>query len=683
MSRLYTLLMLFVGGILLLVFRSGEIRQLWNTQLTQTGHFYHQTFYRDARRNSPPELKELNGRLVRSNHNEVVYRFVAPQNSELYLQPTLVRQNSLKTRQNQIFSYKNLNVIELVFPQQLTRQTLFHVAQHPPQRIRLHPYLGKNTVFELVLKASQQGQPSERVLGSLDIYAVQQPVDNELPALPILALYLMAPVIWYALCQYGLGFSLSVSLGLPTCVLLLAHTLAIVKPELADTLLTASLLVSLAVLGLRSKWERQPLPAAAFGWGIIALALALRWQEILIQATRPLDSLPLSQAYYAHAVEMDLFSAKGFFSGEFAHGPLYPFLLKLAGTLFGFSPLHAYYVNLGLSVCLLLLIARMTQLLVGGNWRPLLVMLLVAVNPFLVQESALLQPDLMGACLALLYLLLVFSNLRPLWLYGLLRGAVLVCLIWTHLSFTPVVLLLLLLETFYQLRRQGGGWYWRKAWGAALLSGTLLLAGTLPLLLQNFKHFGSYLPESTAYVNRMANLSFADQPGYPSSLDVIRYGEDAENYRRLSIREYFLRAHQPQESLLAIGLGAVVIVLDSMGTVFHLAQGQNILEVLINGLSSRQNMLPLFALFLAEIFAALFLGVFTWLRYRRYRFLVLMLLVWLLPFVFFHGIFMLKGNALLQGTLDHQLLLLWTPVLCLILVDVLVWLGQNRSRWLQ
>ena len=79
---------------------------------------------------------------------------------------------------------------------------------------------------------------------------------------------------------------------------------------------------------------------------------------------------------------------------------------------------------------------------------------------------------------------------------------------------------------------------------------------------------------------------------------------------------------------------------------------------------------------------ALFLAVFAWLRYRRYRVLLSILGLWMLPYTFFHGIFLLKGYATWQFTLDHQILLLCVPLLALISVDAVKWLIENRSRWL-
>lgn len=686
MNRLYTAFMLLIAAILLLIFHSSELGSFWNTEIQTTGSYYRETFFRKARMNPPSQLAELNGRLLESGPHRVVYQFANPLNADLYIRPALVKQSDLLDHKQKLFSYKNLKSLRLRFPSQTGQsgeKQLFHVADQTSKRIHLNPYLKDAPLFQLILDNSGTYAHSERVIGSLEIYLVEKPINTAIPLLPIFVLFLIAPVIWSWTLNQGLGFSLASSLGIASTALLVSHILWIFQPDLTQLLLPTGILICLLLLALRSWFEHRPLPTRPFFWGLIWLATQIRWQEILIQATQPLNELPLAQQYYQQAIFMDLFTDKGFFSALQPQSPLYPFLIKLSGYVFGFSPLHLFYVSLLGGLLFLALSYRLAVQLLNSRPKALLILGILSLNHLLIREAGLFSPDIFSATLLLAYLLLMFAPLKSSLLRGLLRGGILVLQIWTHLSFFPLACLVLLLDMAYQVHRSRPTTDWKKSLLCTLLSALMLLGGFLPLVQHNWQHYRSYFPETTAYISRVANLEFSDQQGFPASLDVVMRGDKAPHYRKLGIREYFWSKHHWSEWLGASGLGFLMISLDSIGALLNVTTGENILGVLIHGLSSHQNLLPLLILFLLEIFMALLLVVFAWVRFIRYRVLLLMLLLLILPHCFFYGIFMLKGFSLLQNLLDHQVLLICLPILSLLSVDALFWLQREHWRWLR
>lgn len=664
-----------MSAILLFIFQRSELAQIWDTEIKSTGSYYRESFFQDQHKNAQQSLTQLNARRTQTTPNQVRYRFAHKYQSQIYIQTELVKQNSLQDQKKRIHAYRNLTAIQLILPDG-SHHKIFDVAQNTSQRIALNAYLKDFPSFELRLDSSEV-QTSDHVIGALEIMRLDSPV-SPIKLSGLVTLFLL-PLFVYIFAIYLLELSTPLAMALSTMSLLNIHILSIIRPQLAQDLSLAAI-TSFLILLVYAAWiQKKTIPPSAFWWGIGSLALKLRWDEIQIAALRPLSTLSEASSYQEHAIVMDLFTPRGFFSGLFPHGPLYPFLLKINGMIFGFSDLHLYYVPLGLSLLLLIFTWILARLLLGGSWRALIVMFLLAINPFLIMQSAQIRPDLLGTCLALLYLILVLSHSRSAWRYGVLRGLVLMAILWVHLSLVPLVFILLGLDMVYQFRRHMPH---QRILIAACCSVSLVLLALIPGLIQNMTHYGSYLPESTAYVTYVGNLEFSDRTGFPSSLDVIRNGTAAAGYRPLSILEYFFTYHHWQEIFSGILLGFGMILLDSTGVLLHISEGQNILDTLIYGLSTQQNMLPILFRFMLEILAALFLIVFVWKRYRRYRLLVLLLGCWMLPYAFFHGIFMLKGLSLLQAYLDQQILLLFTPVLTLMLVDMLSWAIQNRQRWL-
>lgn len=685
MSRLYSTFVLLLSSVLLVIFHGAGLARFWNTEISNSGSSYQETFFRQLSRPPGPELARIGGRRLSSDSQKVVYQFAVPARAEVYLRPTLAKQSGLKTQQQKPISYKNLKTLRLKLNQRGRehQRVLFEASTQISQRIRITPYLQDAALFQLILDNSGEQANSERVIGSLEVFIVDSPVDEGLPALPLLMLFWILPVIIAWLCNWVLGVSLAGSLGLAMSAGLISHILWLLQPELAPVLLQAGAFGALVLIALHVWLEKKPVPSAPFFWGILWLAVWTRWQEILIQASLPLESLPQSMQYYHHALMMDLFSAKGFFAALYPQGPLYPFLIKLTGFAVGFSPFHLFYVSLLGGLLLLALAYRLACLLLSSRPQALLVMLILAVNPLLVQESGLRSPDIISACLGLTLLLLVFSTLQHGGARGFLRGILLVLLIWTHLSFFPLALVLLGVDMLYQVRRSQSTSTWPQSVRAGLLSLMIVLAGFYPCLVQNDRAYGSYFPESTAYVSRVANLEFSDRTGFPASLDVVRLGENAPHYRQLGIREYYLGYHGLAELLAGSALGFCMLALDSIGSLLMLANGENILGVLIHGLASRQNLLPILTMFLLEIFGLLFLVVFAWLRFRRYRFLLAVLALLILPHAFFYGVFMLKGYSMMQSLLDQQVFLFGLPILAIMTVDAGVWMQRNRHRWLR
>ena len=685
MSRTSSFLMAFISLVLLVIFQWQDLGGFWNTGDFSSGHYYQETFFKAPQRNQKSSLKAVDGRLLKNESKEVVYQFKVPLKSRIYLQPSLVIQNSLQSQNQKIFPYKNLNALYLELPQNQSRELLFHGAAHPRQRIEITSHVKDQTLFRVVLREDDTSVETERAIGSLEIFVVDEN-SNSLPNLPRYFLFWVAPLIGCWFVTTCLRYSSSLALGLNTLHLLLIYVLSVLRPDLAAILLLAEVITAVALILLHSLILSRPPPMPPLIWMAFLPALYWRWQEILIQFTRPLQDQPFHD-YYQHALSMDLWSNQGFFAAIYPQGSLYPLLIKLTGFIFGFSFFHVFYLSLCLSFFLILMAMLLTRKLVGSNWAAFFVGVMLSVNPFLIQESTSQRPDVLGACLALCYFYLVFSKITGSVVYGVLRGGVLLSLIWTHLSFFPLALCLLALDMVYQRRqyprieasRRMGKYYSLKS---GLVSLVLVLVGIGPGLVQNWQVYRSFLPESTYYVSRVANYEFSDRAGFPASLDVQRLGNKAPNYRYLSLREYFLAYHRWPEILGAGVLGVCVIILDSVGALGYFASGENILDVLIYGLSSHQNLLPIMVLFILEILMALFLAVFAWLRYRRYRVLLSILGLWMLPYTFFHGVFLLKGYATWQFTLDRQILLICVPLLALITVDAAKWLIENRHRWL-
>lgn len=682
MKRIYTIFLIVIAAVLLFIFHGNDLTSFWDTDIQTTGNYYQETFFRKSRMNAPSNLSELNGKIVESGPHRVVYQFARPLNADIYIRPALIRQNSLMSHENKLFSYKNLKSLRLHIPREAKDEQLFHVANQTSSRIHLNAHLKQAPVFQLILDNSGTYAHSERVIGSLEIFIVDKPLNSAIPSLPMFLLFLIAPVIWCWFLQSGLGFSLPSSLGLAAVFLLLAHTLDLVHSDLSALLLPASVGVCLMILALRSWFEQRPLPTRPFFWALIWLATRLRWQEILIHSTIPINQQPLSSAYYQQAISMDLFSDKGFFSASFYQSPLYPFLLKLNAYVFGFSPLHLSYVSLLGNLLLLVLAYRLTVQLLESRPKAILVLALLSVNHWLIQETGSFTPDILSAALMLIYLLLLFSALKPTFLRGLLRGGILVLLVWNHLAFFPLACILIALDMTYQVRRSQPSSYWKQSLISASISGLILLSGFLPLLRHNQQHFGSFFPETTSYLSYVANLEFSDQQGFPSSLNVMMLGDQAPRYQKMGIREYLFDYHEPQELIAANLLGILMIAFDCMGTMLNVSTGENILEILIQGLSSQQNLLPILLLFLLEIFMALILLIFSWRHFIRYRMLLALLLVMILPHSVLYGVFMLKGFSLLQHQLDHRSILFSVPLLSIILIDALSWGIKERQRWL-
>lgn len=665
---------------LLVIFHAGELGRFWNTETSVSGKYYRESFFRSRNPQPAQALSEIGGRRLLADSQQVRYRFAVPPDAEIYLRPTLAKQSGLKGEKQKPVSYKNLKSLRLKLPQRHQEKALFEASSQLSRRIHLNPLIGDAAIFELILDNSGQAADSERVIGSLEVFVVDKPISEGLPALPLLMLLWIAPLIWSWVSHSALGLPLASSLGLALSTGLGTHILWLLKPELVTGLLPAAAATALLLLGLHVWFERKPLPSAPFFWGLLWLALQLRWREILIQASVPLEELPHSLAYYNHGIQMDLFSPKGFFSALFPQGPLYPFLIKLTGFVFGFSPFHLFYLSLLGGLLLLVLAYRLAFLLLGSRVQALLALGLLCINTQLIHESGLRSPDVISACLGLTLLLLLFSKLRH--ARGLLRGLILTLLLWNHLSFAPLALLLLAADLVYQVRRSEPTGTWAQSLRSGALTLLIIAFGFLPCLLQNAKVYGSYFPESTAYVSQVANLEFSDRPGFPNSLDVIRSGDRAPGYRQLGIREYFTAYHSAFELLGGSALGFCMLAFDSLGSLLNLSTGENILGQLIHGLSSQQNLLPLLLLFLLEILGLLFLIVFAWIRFRRYRFLLALLAMLMLPHAFFYGMFMLKGYSMLQYLLDQQVFLYSLPVLAILFVDALVWTGRNHEKWL-
>jgi len=682
LNRVYSLAILFISAVLLLIFHSQDLKQFWNTEIDSTGQYYQATFFRQAQRNTPLDLSQLGGRQIKNSSHEVIYQFVKPRQAELYLRPSLAKQTSLMDHDKKLFSYKNLKTLKLRLPHQNHETQLFHVSKQTPHRIHLNPQLKQASVFQLVLDNSGDYDHSERVINALEIFVVNTPIDDAIPLLPLFLAFLVAPVIWCWSLNHGLGFSIASSMGLTNLTLLLAHILWLLLPELIFILISASLLTCLVLLLLRTLLEKQTLPVSPFFWGILWLAAWLRWEEILIRASIPLQARPLTQQYYNHALSMELFSDHGFLAANLTHGPLYPFLIKLTGFVFGFSSLHMFYLSLLGGLLLLSLSYWLACQLLGKSEPALLIMLWLAGNQLLIRESGLHTPDIFSACLSLVYLLLMFTPLRNTWLRGLGRGLVLLLLSWNHLSFFPLACILVILDLIYQVYRSQSTATWKKSLQAGMISIIIITSGFIPCIYQNWTKYTTLFPESTNYVSRIANIEFSDRQGFPSSLDVIRRGDKAPGYQRMGLREYFLDYHTLPELVGAGLLGFLLLTLDSVGAVINVSSGENILSVLVHSLTGPDNLLPIISLFLGEIFAALLLVVFAWQRFVRYRVLLLLLALFMLPHSFFYGILMLKGHSLLQSLLDHQMLLVCTPILSLMLIDALVWLHSHRKRWL-
>lgn len=675
--------MLVLAAVLLLIFHAAELKQFWHTEISTTGHYARATFFRQNARNLPLQVPDLNVRQLQSHAHSVTYQLARPQNVQIYLRPILARQSGVLDHERKAFHYKNLKQLKLRLSPRL-EQTLFHVNQHTTAPIHLNPYLQEGQpTFQLILDNSGGFEHSERVIGSLELFVVDNPMNDAIPMLPLFMVFLLAPVIWAVFLHQGLDIPLPQSLGLSCMALLLAHIAWLLLPDLIFILMVATVLSCLLLLLLQHLLEARPLPHAPFFWGLLWLGAWLRWQEILVRATVPLEDLPRAAAYYQHSLSMDLFSETGFFAANLTHAPLYPFLLKLTGWLFGFSPFHMLYLSLLGGLLLLVLSYYLARQLLGTGLAPLLVMGLASINGLLIRESGLRSPDIFSACLTLLYLLLVFASGPRAMLRGVLRGLILLLLIWNHLSFLPLACGLVLLDVLYQTRRSQGSVRLTQSLRGGVLSVLILLAGFLPCFYQNWQRYTTVLPETTAYVSRIANLEFSDHYGFPSSLEIIQKGLQAPQYQQLGLREYFLDLHSPAELAGSTLLGSSLIMLDSIGAMLNLSSGENILSVLVQGLSSKENLLPIVVLFLLEIFAALLLVVFGWRRFLRYRMLLLVLLLMMLPHTFFYGVFMLKGLSLMQSQLDHQLFLVYVPVLSLMLIDALRWLRQDRARWLR
>lgn len=682
MNRLYTSFILFLSVILLLIFHFKEFTYFGNTDLTTSGLYHQDILLNQPLTHNKTQLKKLSGKMIKENSQALVYRFAKPQHARFVIYPKLVKQAQLLNGDYKSTHYRTYNTVKLRSVHgKATEKTLFSVQEQINQRIDLSELLKNTSSFELVLDSSTQA--SEKVIGSIEFFIVNDQLLKTVPDLPLLILLWIAPVIWAWFCHHVLGFRLASSLGLAISGSFLFSLLELFKAELSQTLVLVSLLSCLGALAIKFSWEKASFSSAPFFWFLIWLGIDLRWQEILVQATVPPEYLTQVQTYYQHALNMDLFSSKGFFSALYMQGPLYPFLIKLTGFVFGFSQVHMFYLSVLMSLLLLVLAYRLANQILQQKFLSLCVLLLLVLNSQLIYESGQRSPDLLSACLGLVFLLLTFHGLKLSITRGILRGGLLVLIVWSHLSFFPLAIVLVCLDSLYQVKRSQATQSKRQAIASALVSFLIILSGAFPCLLKNHQAYGSFLPETTTYVSRVANIEFSDRIGFPASLDVLYQSEHAKRYRHLSIREYFLDYHQQSELLSASALGFLVLALDSLGSLFNLAMGKNILDAFIQGLASQQNLIHIWFILVLEVLSLLFLSVFAWKKLRRYRYLLLLVSLLLMPHAFFYGVFLLKGHTLMHGALDQQSFLVILPILAMMLIDAIYWLCQNRKRWLR
>lgn len=665
MRPIYTAFILVLSGLLAALFHFGQVAKIWETDLHNPNDRYYQvSFVGNQHHSLTNNLSQLGGRLIRSDGQRVQMLLAPPPGVTVYLRPIVAQQTLLKDQKQHVHSYKPLHVMTLkpLHPK-APKQLLFDVNTHLPQRISLgDSALGG--AFQLELARSESGQ---RVIGGLEIMYVTDTAESVYPPWAILLFMTGAPLIWLWL--WAALLPIAVALAVVVCVLVGLHLLSIVAFPLASLILLALTLTCAMILLIKAFLERRPVAVTPMLMACMLLAAYLRWEEILKHATVPIRLQPAAESYYTQALRMDLWGPTGFFSGTAAHDPLFPFLLKLTGHLFGFSPFHMFYLSWFFSLVLVAGVFFLSRRWLNSPYWALWAAFAVALNPLLIEEAARRQPSgLLGCIFLCLLVLLPKVETWGLW-GGALLGFVCVIWVWTQAASAPLLCLSLLVYGLYALVMKR-----YRLLRALLIALLLLVSASASHLYPSYREQRTPLVGATHYLSWAANQELADTPGYPASTDLAWLGTRAPGYQRVTPEAYLTRIHSPLGLIPMACLGYVAMGLDAVGAMMGIATGQNSLLTLIDGMAGAYNFLGVLLLFLLEVLALVTLCMYIVLH-RKYWQIAPFALLLVLPYSVFYGVFLYKGwiNSLLLQDLTVFVAII--PLLVIIGADIL------RSFW--
>lgn len=666
MRPVYTAFILVLSGLLAALFHPGQVAKIWDTDLHNPNDRYYQvSFLANQHHSLTNNLSQLGGRLLRSEGQRVQMLLAPPPDVTVYLRPIVTQQALLKDQQQQVRSYKPLHVLTLKpLNPKASKQLIFDVNTHLPQRISLGDTARFGGGFQLELARSESGQ---RVIGGLEILYVTDTSQSVYPPWAILLLMTGAPLIWLWL--WAALLPIAVALAVTVCVVVGLHLLSIVTFPLAGLFLWALTLTCALLLLVKAWLERHPVAVTPILMACLLLAAYLRWEEILKHAAVPIRLQPAAESYYTQALRMDLWGPSGFFSGTAAHDPLFPFLLKLTGHLFGFSPFHMFYLSWFFSLALVAGVFFLSRRWLNSPYWALLAAFAVALNPLLIEEAARRQPSgLLGCIVLCLLVLLPKVEKWGLWGGGLL-GAICVIWVWTQAASAPFLCLSLLAYGLYALVMKQ-----YTLLRPLLIALVIFVSASASHLYPSYREQNTPLVGATHYLSWAANQELADTPGYPASTDLAWLGTRAPGYQRVTPEAYLTRLHSPVSLIPMALLGYLAMGLDAAGAMMGIATGQNSLLTLIDGMAGSYNFLGVLLLFLLEVLAWVTLCIYVVLHRKYWRIAPFALLL-VLPYSIFYGVFVYKGwiNSLLLQDLTVFVALI--PLLVIIGTDIL------RSFW--
>lgn len=653
------------------LFQWSYVKHFWSVDTLSKSEYSHLTFFENKDRNFLLNLEKVGGRIVSSKPSEVIIQF-SPSSGKLFIKPIIVKQSSQKSSR-----YKSLQEIHLQNPKTKENDHIFDLSAQKPYRFQLQL---DNPVHLLRLSQKTQKSSYNNTIGGLEVFLIPPAAT---PSLSTLLLLVVFPQFLFWFLRYLLYFNPAMSLF---WVVLIDVGLQIqyqILPQSTLALMTSLLVICLILMVLKQYWEKKGFSYYLSVLGVCLVATHLRWQEILMQSGIPFNLFEKSSLYYHQALALDLFSENGFYAAKSYLDPFYPLMIKTSGWILSFAPFYLFYISLFWSLCLIALSFWLAHLIFNSKAKAIFVALALSVNPLMLQESGLREPGSFLACLFVLSLIISYLKLRTWWLQGLLKGGL--YLIWglTHVGALPSIVLLSIWDFYQQVRRQDVQLLFKNQIKTLVLISVLLCVGLLPYLYKSYIEHQTVFSESTHYISRIANLEFSDQHGFPNSIDLSLQGEKAKLYRQISPKEYFFQYHTFWKFFGAALLGYLAMTMDALGNLFGLARGQNMIEVLTDNLSYSLDQQLFLIQFIVESILAGFLCAWVWVKRRKYLSLFTALIIVMLPYSFFYGLFLIKGLSNLQLLLDIQIFIYILPLFAILLVgffsDILNYLKMSST----
>lgn len=678
MKKLYTTFLILFSAVLILIFHYSNVKLLWNTNSNTTGDYYQVSFFHSQNSTKTNNLTQVGGKELAATPQQVRYLFNRHPESQIILRPTIREKGAAFFAGTQ--AYKDLKQLKISKDGSKTYQTLFKVTDGFTNEINLTNFLQDSPSFHLLLD-NAENSTDDRVIQGLEVYLLAHNLEQQFPDIMLYALFLIVPLLWLWFFHETFSFKMATALGLSMCCLITLQILSILSSETTEVILYCSGLTCTLLITLDNWLKHKPIPVQPIFWLILLIGIMFRWQEVLIQSAIPLESLQLQHEYFTGAVLMDLFSQQGFYSGLFYHEPLYILMIKFVGQFFGFSAFHFHYVSFMVSILLIWLVMYLGNQIFESPWVGLFSATLLSFNYLFIRESGLGLPLSLEACFFLILIYVGLFQKCSEFSWGIKLGltGALWCLM--HSGFSGLIIFLMLISGIWRMMQE---WHWKQTLKGLSIAFSLTAILFLPYLINNAaRHEGDAFIENTLYISQVANLEFANKPGFPELEDVIRRRDKAKNYQIINTTDYFFQYHKSEELLAYPFLGYFGISFDVMSALLNTTAPKTywIEKMLIEHFEVWKSEPILSAAITFE--ALIFLCIIVFMVWNTsYRILLVMLILAIFPHTFFYGVLLVKGVNV-YVLYRYQCLIYILPIFAWVLSAIIVRMGKHHKLLLK